>query len=56
MKLCQLCGHVDATGKAETCPKCGEGTWQELPALAKPEPAPVARPMSKTAPKRSERS
>jgi len=34
MKRCMLCGCIDESGAAKTCPKCGEATWQQLASLA----------------------
>lgn len=60
-KLCQICGHVDMMGQADTCPKCGEATWRPAGVWA-PEPAlqpvedPRPTPASKSVPRRGGRS
>lgn len=67
-KLCQICGHVDMMGQADTCPKCGEATWRQAGVWSAPAtvesvtadvmaPATVeSRPASKSVPRRGGRS
>lgn len=54
MKKCLICGHLDESGKAATCPKCGEATWKVLEAPA-PEPEIEPAPAPEAPKKRSRR-
>ena len=44
MKSCQCCG-LCSPGEALTCPACGEASWIDLPALAKPEAVSAPKPV-----------